>query len=76
MDGVVLSAMVRYFRILDSTRLELYSNTLQIKGPATRGTALITFANYLIAQGNTTYPTNTIWPVSTLIETFISKIKH
>ena len=35
----------------------------QRDGPALRATAIIAYANWLIEQGNTTYVTNTIWPV-------------
>jgi glucoamylase len=35
----------------------------QRDGPALRSTALITYANYLLSQGNSTFVTNTIWPV-------------
>ncbi|KAK0464222.1 glucoamylase [Desarmillaria tabescens] len=32
-------------------------------GPALRATALITYANWLIANGNTSYVTSTLWPI-------------
>ncbi|KAK0504250.1 glycoside hydrolase family 15 protein [Armillaria luteobubalina] len=35
----------------------------QRDGPALRATALITYANWLIADGNTSYVTSTVWPV-------------
>ncbi|EIN06838.1 glucoamylase [Punctularia strigosozonata HHB-11173 SS5] len=35
----------------------------QRDGPALRATALITYANYLYGSGNTTFVTNTLWPV-------------
>ncbi|KAF8325181.1 glucoamylase [Cantharellus anzutake] len=35
----------------------------QRDGPALRATALINFANYLISNGNTSYPADTIWPM-------------
>lgn len=35
----------------------------QRDGPALRSTAIITYANWLIANGNETYVTNTLWPV-------------
>ncbi|PBK75128.1 glucoamylase [Armillaria solidipes] len=35
----------------------------QRDGPALRSTALITYANWLIANGNTSYVTSTLWPV-------------
>ncbi|KIJ62526.1 carbohydrate-binding module family 20 protein [Hydnomerulius pinastri MD-312] len=35
----------------------------QRDGPALRSTAIITYANWLIANGNTTYVTNTLWPI-------------
>lgn len=35
----------------------------QRDGPALRSTAIITYANWLIADGNTSYATDTLWPV-------------
>ncbi|KIK68987.1 carbohydrate-binding module family 20 protein [Collybiopsis luxurians FD-317 M1] len=35
----------------------------QRDGPALRSTALITWANFLLSQGNTSYVTNTLWPI-------------
>ncbi|KAK0487707.1 glucoamylase [Armillaria novae-zelandiae] len=35
----------------------------QRDGPALRSTALITYANWLIANGNTSYVSSTLWPV-------------
>ena len=35
----------------------------QRDGPALRSTAIITYANWLIENGNTSYATNTLWPV-------------
>jgi len=35
----------------------------QRDGPALRITALTTFANFLITQGNTSYVTGTLWPI-------------
>jgi hypothetical protein len=35
----------------------------QRDGPALRATALITYANWLIRNSNTTYVTSTVWPV-------------
>ncbi|EIN04857.1 glucoamylase [Punctularia strigosozonata HHB-11173 SS5] len=35
----------------------------QRDGPALRATALITYANYLYSTGNTTFVSNTLWPV-------------
>ena len=32
-------------------------------GPALRSTAIINYANWLIANGNTTYVTSTLWPI-------------
>ncbi|KIY48876.1 glucoamylase [Fistulina hepatica ATCC 64428] len=32
-------------------------------GPALRSTALITWANYLLDEGNTSYVTDTLWPI-------------
>ncbi|KAJ3789606.1 glucoamylase [Lentinula aff. detonsa] len=35
----------------------------QRDGPALRSTALITWANFLISESNTSYVTNTLWPL-------------
>ncbi|KAG5636633.1 hypothetical protein H0H81_007342 [Sphagnurus paluster] len=35
----------------------------QRDGPALRSTALITWANFLLTQGNTSYVTGTLWPI-------------
>ncbi|KAF8176989.1 glucoamylase [Pholiota molesta] len=35
----------------------------QRDGPALRATALITYANWLVANSNTTFVTNSLWPV-------------
>ncbi|KAH7876779.1 glucoamylase [Lentinula edodes] len=35
----------------------------QRDGPALRSNALITWANYLLTEDNTTYVTNTLWPI-------------
>ncbi|KIY53984.1 glucoamylase [Fistulina hepatica ATCC 64428] len=35
----------------------------QRDGPALRSTALITWANYLLDEGNTSYVTDTLWPI-------------
>ncbi|GBE83088.1 Glucoamylase [Sparassis crispa] len=35
----------------------------QRDGPALRSTAMITYANWHIANGNTTYVNNTLWPI-------------
>jgi glucoamylase len=35
----------------------------QRDGPALRSTALITYANWLLANGNSSYVTNTLWPI-------------
>ncbi|KAI0357455.1 glucoamylase [Trametes cingulata] len=35
----------------------------QRDGPALRATAIITYANWLLDNGNTTYVTNTLWPI-------------
>ncbi|PBK75115.1 glucoamylase [Armillaria solidipes] len=35
----------------------------QRDGPALRATALITYANWLIAGGNTSYVSSTVWPI-------------
>ncbi|KAF5388835.1 hypothetical protein D9757_005602 [Collybiopsis confluens] len=38
-------------------------NAFMIDGPALRSTALITWANFLVSEGNTSYVTNTVWPI-------------
>ncbi|KAI9694322.1 MAG: hypothetical protein M1820_009011 [Bogoriella megaspora] len=35
----------------------------QRDGPALRATALVAYSRYLIAKGNTSYVTNTVWPI-------------
>jgi glucoamylase len=35
----------------------------QRDGPALRSTAVITYANWLIKNGNSSYVTNTLWPI-------------
>ena len=35
----------------------------QRDGPALRSTALITYANWLLADGNSTFVSNTLWPI-------------
>ncbi|KAG6813739.1 hypothetical protein H0H92_007691 [Tricholoma furcatifolium] len=35
----------------------------QRDGPALRSTAIMTYANWLISQGNTSYVTDTLWPI-------------
>ncbi|KAF7980587.1 hypothetical protein HWV62_37342 [Athelia sp. TMB] len=35
----------------------------QRDGPALRSTAMITFANYLLVNGNTSWVANTLWPI-------------
>ncbi|KAF5388878.1 hypothetical protein D9757_005599 [Collybiopsis confluens] len=39
------------------------SHEMSIDGPALRSTALITWSNFLLTQGNTSYVTNTLWPI-------------
>ncbi|KAF8903104.1 glycoside hydrolase family 15 protein [Gymnopilus junonius] len=41
-------------------------------GPALRATALITYANWLIANSNTTFVTNSLWPVIKLDLDYVS----
>jgi hypothetical protein len=36
---------------------------LLLDGPALRSTALITYANWLLAHGNGSFVTDTLWPV-------------
>jgi glucoamylase len=45
----------------------------QRDGPALRSTALIAYANYLIANGNTSHVASTIWPVIKLDLDYVSK---
>lgn len=44
----------------------------QRDGPALRATAMITYANWLIANSNTTYVTNTLWPIILLDLNYVS----
>ncbi|PPQ72654.1 hypothetical protein CVT26_004320 [Gymnopilus dilepis] len=44
----------------------------QRDGPALRATALITYANWLIANSNTTFVTNSLWPVIKLDLDYVS----
>lgn len=44
----------------------------QRDGPALRSTTLIKYANYLVASGNTSYVTSTLWPVIQLDLDYVS----
>lgn len=44
----------------------------QRDGPALRATSIITFANKLIAESNTTYVRNTLWPILLLDLNYVS----
>lgn len=44
-----------------------------IDGPALRSTALITYANYLLANNNSTYVTSTLWPIIKLDLDYVSQ---
>ncbi|KAH9080399.1 glucoamylase [Lactarius deliciosus] len=44
----------------------------QRDGPALRSTALITYANWLLSNGNSTFVTNTLWPVIKLDLDYVS----
>ncbi|KAG6866205.1 hypothetical protein C0991_007230 [Blastosporella zonata] len=44
----------------------------QRDGPALRANALITWANYLISQGNTSYVTASLWPILQLDLNYVS----
>jgi glycosyl hydrolase family 15 len=57
--GVALSEVcpcVRYYEFPAECHVRL-------DGPALRSTALITYANWLLADGNISFVTNTLWPV-------------
>ena len=57
--GVALSEVcpcVRYYEFPAKCHVRL-------DGPALRSTALITYANWLLADGNISFVTNTLWPV-------------
>jgi hypothetical protein len=57
--GVALSGVcpcTRYHELQAECRVLL-------DGPALRSTALITYANWLLANDNITFVTNTLWPV-------------
>jgi glucoamylase len=45
----------------------------QRDGPALRSTALVAYANYLIASGNTSHVASTLWPVIKLDLDYVSK---
>ncbi|KII86815.1 carbohydrate-binding module family 20 protein [Plicaturopsis crispa FD-325 SS-3] len=45
----------------------------QRDGPALRATALITYANWLIANSNTSYVTGTLWPIIQLDLDYVSQ---
>lgn len=40
-----------------------YLTSIATDGPALRSTALITYANYLLEQGEDSYVSDTIWPI-------------
>lgn len=45
---------------------------LATDGPALRATAIITYANWLIANSNTSYVTSTLWPIIELDLNYVS----
>lgn len=45
----------------------------QRDGPALRATSLITWANYLLSNGNSSYVTQTLWPVIQLDLDYVTK---
>ncbi|KAG6808583.1 hypothetical protein H0H92_003644 [Tricholoma furcatifolium] len=45
----------------------------QRDGPALRSTAIITYANWLISQGNTSYVTDTLWPILELDLNYVAE---
>jgi hypothetical protein len=44
-----------------------------IDGPALRSTALITYANYLLANDNFSYVTSTLWPILKIDLDYVSQ---
>jgi len=59
MRGVALSEVcpcVRYHELLAERHVLL-------DGPALRSTTMITYANWLLADHNTSYVTKTLWPI-------------
>ena len=42
-------------------------------GPALRATALITYANWLLANGNSSFVTDTLWPIIELDLNYVSE---
>ncbi|KAJ3843576.1 glucoamylase [Lentinula raphanica] len=48
---------------IDETAFTAAWGRPQRDGPALRSTALITWANFLLTEGNTSYVTNTLWPL-------------
>ena len=59
MRGVALSEVCPYVRFheLPAERVVLQD------GPALRSTAIITYANWLLADHNISYVTKTLWPI-------------
>lgn len=56
--GAVLSVVCVFEPVDPSDATESYAD-----GPALRATAIITYATHLYNSGNTTYVTNTLWPI-------------
>jgi hypothetical protein len=50
----------------------LFPGRPQRDGPALRSTTLIKYANWLLANGNTSYVTSTLWPVIKLDLDYVS----
>lgn len=44
-----------------------------IDGPALRATAIMTYATYLYNSGNTTYVTDTLWPIIELDLNYVAE---
>jgi len=53
------SSSARFVHVLNTMNFRLSVTD----GPALRSTAMITYANWLLADHNTSYVTNTLWPI-------------
>ncbi|KAH9042003.1 glucoamylase [Lactarius pseudohatsudake] len=66
------SAAARFVYEMRITNPGLIPDILPPDGPALRSTALITYANWLLSNGNSTFVTNTLWPVIKLDLDYVS----
>lgn len=56
------TASTRYVALL-CLYAHLNNATRVLDGPALRSTAMITYANWLLDNGNTTFVSQTLWPI-------------